>query len=364
MSKAATSAKANAKTPPAKAAPTKPVPAAKSVPPPKAAAVKPAPAAKPAAAPAPSARPTPSAKPVAAPARPAAPAKAAKPPRPVRGARDNLRDADLPPPLTGVQLLVTRPVHQAERVSVLAQQAGAQVWRYPVVEIKEPTDARRVNLLLKHIEDYDTAIFISANAVNMGLQRMAAQKLRFPKHMTVAAIGQVTAQTLAAQGVVAELVAPSPYTTEAFLAMEEMDHMEGAQVLIFRGEGGREALANGLKARGAHVEYAEVYRRGKPAQPATVQYKSFRASPGAHAIMVTSEESLLNLLEMQTPAEREWVKKQMIVVGSRRVGEMALRAGIHIQQLLLAENATDEAMLQALITWRLPEPNAPALAAV
>lgn len=358
MSKAATAAKAKSKTPPAKAGPTaKPAPAAKAAP-----AAKPVPAAKAAAV----ARPAPAAKvvpPPAAPARPAAaPAKAAKTPRAARPARDGTRDADLPPPLAGVQLLVTRPVHQAERVSVLAQQAGAQVWRYPVVEIKEPTDVRRVNLLFKHIEDYDTAIFISANAVNMGLQRMAAQKVRFPKHMTVAAIGQVTAQALAAQGVAPELVAPSPYTTEAFLAMEEMDHMEGAQVLLFRGEGGREALANGLKARGAHVEYVEVYRRGKPAQPATVQYKSFRASPGAHAIMVTSEESLMNLLEMQTPAEREWLKKQMIVVGSRRVGEMALRAGIHIQQLLLAENATDEAMLQALITWRLPEPTAPALA--
>ncbi len=62
----------------------------------------------------------------------------------------------------------------------------------------------------------------------------------------------------------AEVIAPQDgFDSEAVIALPEFaaDAVRGRKVLIFRGDGGRELLADTLRERGASVEYVTCYRR-------------------------------------------------------------------------------------------------------
>ncbi|GMQ96584.1 MAG: uroporphyrinogen-III synthase [Gammaproteobacteria bacterium] len=255
--------------------------------------------------------------------------------------------------LAGIHVLVTRPVHQAGKMCALLSNRGANTIQCPTLEISNPVDTVKVKKLLERLDDFDTIIFISTNAVHKCMEHLNALEFKLPNHITLAAIGQSTAMALQHYELEPDLVPPSPYTTEAFLRMEDVEDMDGAQVLIVRGEGGRETLAKGLSARGADVEYAEVYRRSIP-QTDNDAIKRFRASKGLHIVSITSEESLINLQAMVKPADIMWLKKQPLLFGSRRVAEFAVHAGFS-GGIILANNPTDDAMVRALLAWHKPQ---------
>lgn len=54
------------------------------------------------------------------------------------------------------------------------------------------------------------------------------------------------------------------YNSEALLDLSELQHVSQKNIVIIRGENGRNTLANTLEKRGAKVNYQDVYRRDIP----------------------------------------------------------------------------------------------------
>jgi uroporphyrinogen-III synthase len=251
-------------------------------------------------------------------------------------------------PLAGVRVLVTRPREQAGNLARLIEADGGEAFVFPALEIAPVADPSALERILARLGEFDLAIFVSANAVRHGLARHPAPAL--PHGLRIAAVGEATARALRGQGVDEVLLPSARFDSEALLALPELQAMAGRRVVIFRGEGGRELLADALRARGARVEHAECYRRVKPASdPAPLLG---RLRDGALDIAtVTSVETLDNLLLLAGEAGAAPLKRLPVVVVSERIARACQAAGF-AQPALVSRAASDEAIVERLRAWR------------
>lgn len=253
----------------------------------------------------------------------------------------------MPETLHGLSVVVTRPAHQATHFQQQLEQAGASPLLFPVIDIQPPADLTSAETLLANLASYDSAIFISSNAVTFGLALLDNMQKQTLHQLTLGAVGKKTAGILLQHGYTAELVPTTDFTSEALLELPALQQLDGQHILVFRGEGGRELLADTLRQRGAIVDYVEVYRRTRPENAAS-QLKQHHENQQLDIIAITSSEGLLNLLALLD--NPDWIKTVPLLVGSQRMVETARQAGFS-GTLVIADNPGDEAMLNALMQW-------------
>jgi uroporphyrinogen-III synthase len=244
-----------------------------------------------------------------------------------------------------IRVLVTRPAGQADPLCKLLEAAGASVERLPAIEILEPDDTDRLDALVERLDKFQLAIFVSANAVHHGLPVILTRRA-WPTGLAIATVGPTSGQAVAQYGLTLTYVPVHEYSSEGLLALEALQDMRGRRVIIFRGNGGRSKLYDTLTARGASVEYAEVYRRRCPETDPQAMLDLLQ--PGRlDVITVASNETLENLVTMAGPAGLPLLlEKRLIVPGQRQVA-FARELGFR-QAPIVAENAGDEAFVAAL----------------
>ncbi|HXH02971.1 MAG TPA: uroporphyrinogen-III synthase [Candidatus Competibacteraceae bacterium] len=247
--------------------------------------------------------------------------------------------------LAGLGVLVTRPAHQAEPLCRLIEARGGRAIRCPVMAI-EGLPAEQVASALKPLRHCQLAVFTSANAVRHALPWLPQP---LPPALWLAAIGPATARALAEAGLTPTLSAPPPHNSEALLALPGLQHVAGWRVLIVRGTGGRELLAETLRSRGAEVAVAEVYRRRRPPLDAAALLAHWQRGE-IQAVIATSSESLRNLFDLAGKPGQQWLPDTALVVVSERARTLARQLGWR-QTVLLADSASDQAIVAALERW-------------
>lgn len=207
--------------------------------------------------------------------------------------------------LAGRGVLVTRPRDLAGAFAEALERRGARAIVFPSIEIVPlPPPAA-----LRSAADYDLVVFVSPSAVRVACAHLAA----WPA--AVAAIGSGTRRELERAGAT-RIVAPrAGADSEALLAA--LPEVAGKRVLIVRGQGGRAVLGDTLAARGAAVEYAECYRRVRPAADPQPVLAAWRRGE-LHAVVVSSAEAFDNLLDMLGSA---LLRSTPIFVPHQRVAE-------------------------------------------
>jgi uroporphyrinogen-III synthase len=236
--------------------------------------------------------------------------------------------------LAGRRILVTRPRELAQELAALIRAAGGEPLLYPALEIREVADPAPARALLARLREFDLAVFVSPSAVRKAMELAEGQA--WPAQLRVAAVGGGTRRALEQLGF-KDVIAPAGQEdSEALLALPGLAGFR--RVAIFRGEGGREILGETLAARGARVEYAECYRRVRPASA---------AAPAGRldAICVSSGEALRNLVAL---LGRERVAQAPCFVPNARVAGIALELGV--REPVLA-GPGDAQMLVALVAY-------------
>ncbi len=255
--------------------------------------------------------------------------------------------------LHGAHILVTRPAHQAENLCRLIEGHGGKAVRFPTLQIVplESKAGNQANLaltatnLLPELSKYQWLIFTSANAVNFALKANGG-KIGQLKATQIAAIGQATARALTSAGLKVSLLPDRGFDSEALLAMPQLHNVSGQDILIVRGQDGREELATSLRSRGAKVKYWEVYQRVMPdTDKAEVVPLLEQGLLGA--IIITSCEALQNLLVMLGVDYNEKLTIIPLVVISDRIKKLATEQGF--TRITVAESPSDAAILAAAI---------------
>jgi len=226
-------------------------------------------------------------------------------------------------PLSGLGVLITRPLGQAAGLRARLEAQGARGVVFPTLDIQPPADLASLSQRLEQLALYDFAVFISPTAVEQALARIPA----WPEGVRVASVGQGTAATLRESGITGVLVPESGADSEHLLALPELADMRGRRVLIFRGEGGRELLATALAARGARVDYPECYRRGLPDADPAVLIDDWRHG-GIQAVTVLSAQSLDNLFTLLGADQAGLIRATPLFAPHPRIAEHARALGV------------------------------------
>ena len=254
----------------------------------------------------------------------------------------------MPERLKEKKILVTRPRDQADNLCRLIEKENGTAIHLPVMEIKPVENELAIQELLSRISSYDIGIFISQNAVRCTLE-LLNKDIHALYDLKVVAIGKATARLLKQEGIKNIDYADTVATSEALLELPVFDsqHLKNARVVIFRGVGGREYLAERLSERGAYVDYLEVYHRLPCKHDNTVLNNIF-FNEKPDMIVVTSNEGLQNLFDMLSSDQREVVLNTQLLVLSKRMETLALKLGFS-KMPVIADEASDRGMLKAII---------------
>jgi uroporphyrinogen-III synthase len=264
--------------------------------------------------------------------------------------------------LADYHVLVTRPMAQATPWAEQLRALGASVTVQPMLAIEALTDAASKQQITDRVlafAEYQKAIFVSQNAVYYGLQSLDQYWPQLPLDVAFFAIGKVTAARLEdgiKQGVwcsshgATNGATNSAMDSETLLAHEQLHSIEGEKILIFRGKGGRTILAEQLRARGARVDYCELYARRCPENASPRLDEDYRHTNKQAIVTVHSGETLANLCRIIQTDDLCWLREQVIVLPGQRVAEQAIAAGFG--KVIVAANASHDSMVKALSEWQ------------
>lgn len=249
-------------------------------------------------------------------------------------------------PLAGRHIVVTRPAAQAGQFAAAIERLGAHAVLFPVLAIKDLGNPQALLDVSARLEDYDLAVFVSPNAVDKALGVICAQRA-WPQRLRVAVMGKASAHAVARFGI-GDVIAPTlQHDSEALLALPELQSMAGRRVLIFRGDGGRDLLAETLTQRGAIVEFVTCYARSKPDCDAGPLLQLW-AQKQLDAFTITSSEGLRNLVEMLGEGGQVVLRNTPLFASHARIVEAARSNGV---QCTVATEPGDEGLLAGMIEY-------------
>ncbi|MGH8120528.1 MAG: uroporphyrinogen-III synthase [Gammaproteobacteria bacterium] len=255
--------------------------------------------------------------------------------------------------LRGKKVLVTRPAAQAEHLCDLVAQVGGVPIRLPALDILPIEDRSRFDAVCSRLDDYAIAIFVSRNAVAFALP-LLGDRLHALARLRLVATGPGTADALRAAGLPSVIHGGTQADSEALLNLTELqeDAARNRRVVIFRGTDGRELLADTLRARGARIDYAEVYRRVTPRYEKLLLDKIWLTDK-PDLMVVTSTEALRNLFAILGPEHRVIMLDTPLVVIGERLAGLARELGFGRQAVIVAAPGDEELMRVILQNFRV-----------
>jgi uroporphyrinogen-III synthase len=247
--------------------------------------------------------------------------------------------------LAGVAVLVTRAAGQARELVDRICALGGEPLLFPAIVIEAFPDEEIAAGLAK-MDEYDYAIFVSPNAAGIAMA-CAARMGCLPTRVKLAAVGPGTAAALSDAGLRGALTPTQGADSEALFRVLEPEARPNRRFLIVRGQGGREWLAERLRASGVQVDYLECYRRAKPTARLDALLSGWQLGERM-ACTATSVQIVENLFEMAGAEARPHLERTPFFVTHARIARAAFECGA---KAIFVAGDGDASLVLGLDTW-------------
>lgn len=229
--------------------------------------------------------------------------------------------------MNGWRLLLTRPVEECAALAASLAQTGVHGACLPLLVIEPLEETPEQRSLILDLDRYHAVIVVSKPAARLVLERVDRFWPQPPLGPRWFSVGPATGQILAEYGLDVAWPAEAD-DSEALLALPALSaalQVPSPRVLLVKGEGGREVLADTLCARGVQVDALPLYRRRAPELPAGVLAQRVQ-SERLNGLVVSSGQGLKSLRDL---AGDDWsrLSRLPLFVPSVRVAEMARQLG-------------------------------------
>jgi uroporphyrinogen-III synthase len=248
--------------------------------------------------------------------------------------------------LSGWTIVSLRPASQQAAVRRAIAAYGATPLALPALRLAAMPDAELAAQALRGALLASCCIYTSPAAVRFARRLLPASALRAPRSY---ALGRGTAQALVRQGVAAIHPDERAMRSEGLLALPEFSApalaRSDGEIGLVTAPGGRGLLLHALRARGARVRVAEVYRRLPPRLDRR-HADALRRSRAPRALLLTSAEALEHALAQLPVDAGALLRACLAVASSPRLADVAHAAGF--DAVIDAGATTPRALLDAL----------------
>ncbi|MGH8385423.1 MAG: uroporphyrinogen-III synthase [Pseudomonas sp.] len=253
--------------------------------------------------------------------------------------------------MTGWRLLLTRPADESAALSGVLAEQGIFSSSLPLLDIVPIPASDTMCEVIQGLDRYCAVIVVSKPAARIAIELLDRFCPKTPS-LKWFSVGAATAQILEDRG----LDVSFPHEGDDSEALLELTSLRDAisrpdpRVLILRGEGGRELLAERLREQGASVDYLELYRRELPQYPPAALPQRIEAER-LNALVVSSGQGFEHLHQLAGDAWPQLARLPLFVP-SPRVAELARAAGA--KTVVDCRGASATALLTALREHPVP----------
>ncbi|MDH4656047.1 uroporphyrinogen-III synthase [Pseudomonas sp. JS3066] len=248
--------------------------------------------------------------------------------------------------MKGWRLLLTRPVEECEALAATLAEHQVFSSSLPLLAIEPLEESPEQRGLILELDRYCAVVVVSKPAARLGLDLIDRYWPHLPADQHWFSVGAATGALLEDRGLPASWPAVGD-DSEALLELPQLVDalsVRDPRVLIMRGEGGREFLADRLRGQGVAVDYLELYRRCLPVYPVgTLAHRV--ESERLNGLVVSSGQGLENLQHLAGAAWPE-LSRLTLFVPSPRVAGQAVEAGA--KNVVDCRGASAAALLAAL----------------
>jgi len=248
----------------------------------------------------------------------------------------------MPDGLRDKRVLVTRAIGQNSKLSQQLASAGAVSVEFPTIQIGPPVDPTPLNTAIANLGSYQWLILTSANGVKYFWQHLLAtgRNAADLQHMRIAAIGPATAADIRARGLTIHVM-PTEHVAEMLVAA--MPPVTGQRILLPTADIARDALADGLTAKGAIVERVTAYQNTPVTDPGNLP----NLLPTLDALTFTSASTARNFVNLLQPEKPTTAIGPAIVACIGPVAaDAAIDAGLPVH--VVADTYTIPGLVEAL----------------
>lgn len=199
-------------------------------------------------------------------------------------------------PLSGMRILVTRPIEQAQTLSEKLRGLGATTIELSTIQIVPAANSVALDRAVRIVGEYDWVIFTSVHGVRLFMERMVELKIpaEILRKIRVAAIGPATAAALECAGKRPDYM-PDDYLSEKIV--EGLGDVKGRRILLPRADIASKKLPLLLRERGALVDEVVAYRTVRPTELTAERVRSILAD-GVDLVTFTSPSTVRNMAQV------------------------------------------------------------------